>query len=314
MINTAFLSHACEILAETNTGISGSKIVRYLSAYAVDYAVDIPYASYPFPPSTSNKRTALLKNLQAFSPDQQVKILIELCQLQEFIGNEAVSNLYSKLISSYGSLFKKMDQNAIDNDLIEQPKKKRTDILTTSINVYSVKEIVVQNAQLPRSERNEVKTVNITSHLFDVALSYPGEMRNYVEDVARELEKVIGPNSYFYDNNYKAQLARPSLDTLLQDIYRNRSKLVVVFLCEKYQEKEWCNIEFRAIREIIMERDNDNVMFVKMDDGRVHGVFKTDGYIDGRTHTPHEVAAYIQERISIFTGVRLLKKLTLFIA
>ena len=55
--------------------------------------------------------------------------------------------------------------------------------------------------------------------------------------MVRELEARIDANVYFYDNNYVSQLARPSLDTLLQDIYRNRSKLIVVFSGEDYQRK-----------------------------------------------------------------------------
>ncbi len=144
---------------------------------------------------------------------------------------------------------------------------------------------------------NEALLIDITKHEFDVALSFPGEIRDYVESIAKELEIHSGPHTYFYDNNYKSQLARPSLDTLLQDIYRNRSKLIVVFLCEMYQQKEWCGIEFRPIREIIMERQHDKVMFVRMDDGEVEGVFKTDGYIDGRVHVPEAVAGLIKERI-----------------
>jgi hypothetical protein len=48
------------------------------------------------------------------------------------------------------------------------------------------------------------------------------------------LEKRIGPNSYFYDRNDVSQLARPSQDILLQEIYRLRSKLIVVFLGSDY--------------------------------------------------------------------------------
>ena len=301
MINTAFLTHASEILAETSTGISGPKIVGYLAAYAVDYQVDIPYASYPFPTAIPNKRTALVKNLEVFSPEQQVQILNDLCLLPQFIGNEAVSNLYSQLTSRYGSLLKKLDQNADEKDLVEQKKLRSVDFLTVTKYVNISKEPACKGLQLSRSERNEAKVVSITSHFFDVALSFPGEKRDYVETVAAELEGVLGPNTYFYDKNYIAQLARPSLDTLLQDIYRNRSKLVVVFLCEKYEEAEWCGIEYRAIREIIMERDHDKVMYIKMDDGKVNGVFKTDGFIDGRTHTPYEVAKFIKERISVLS-------------
>jgi hypothetical protein len=166
-------------------------------------------------------------------------------------------------------------------------------------NVNLAKELASKGVNLPDWARNEAKGIDITKHMFDVAFSFPGEVREFVESIAAILEREIGPNTYFYDNNYKSQLARPSLDTLLQDIYRNRSKLIVVFLCEKYQEKEWCGIEFRAIRDIIKEREHTKVMFIKLDDGQVNGVFGVDGYIDGRRHTPAEVAKFIQERLSL---------------
>jgi hypothetical protein len=151
---------------------------------------------------------------------------------------------------------------------------------------------------LPYSNRDS-KVIDITKHHFDVSFSFPGELRNEIEPIILALESEIGREAYFYDNNYLSQLARPSLDVLLQDIYGQRSKLIVVFLCEKYQEKEWCGLEFRAIREIIMQRKHEKVMYVRMDDGKVDGVFKTDGYIDGRTHSPKEIAKYIKQRIDL---------------
>ena len=166
-------------------------------------------------------------------------------------------------------------------------------------NVNLQKELTVKGIKLPSWADKDLKSVDISTHKFDVSLSFPGEVRAYVESVAAELEREIGPNSYFYDNNYKSQLARPSLDTLLQDIYKNRSKLIVIFLCKKYQEKKWCGIEFRAIKEIIMERKDKKIMFIKMDDGKVQGVFKTDVYIDGRNFTPKEIANFIKQRIEL---------------
>jgi hypothetical protein len=166
-------------------------------------------------------------------------------------------------------------------------------------DVNLAKELSARGISLPAWARSVSKAVDITTHVFDVALSFPGEARSLVEPIALELERNLGPNSYFYDGNYVSQLARPSLDTLLQDIYRNRSKLVVVFLSGDYQRKEWCGVEFRAIKEIIMERDHKRIMFVKMDDGRVDGVFKTDGFIDGRTASPEDIARFIHERVEL---------------
>jgi len=161
------------------------------------------------------------------------------------------------------------------------------------------RELNAKSILLPEWVNRERKAVDITKHQFEVALSFPGEIRNYIESVVVELERIVGPNSYFYDNNYKAQLARPSLDLLLQSIYKDRAKLIVVFLCEKYQEKKWCGIEFNAIREIIFEKSHDKIMYIKMDEGNVDGTFKTDGYIDGRTHNAKEIAEFIRTRIEL---------------
>jgi hypothetical protein len=159
------------------------------------------------------------------------------------------------------------------------------------------KELHGVGVTLPDWTRPRSRRVDITSHVFDVGLSFPGEARGLVEAVAQRLEHAIGPDRYFYDNNYIAQLARPNLDVLLQEVYRHRSRLVVVFIGQAYQAKDWCGIEWRAIREIIAERrDAGRIMFVRVDDGEVDGVFKTDGYVDARRHDPDALAAMIAER------------------
>lgn len=166
-------------------------------------------------------------------------------------------------------------------------------------DVNLAKELHKRGITLPNWARSVSKAVDISTHDFDVALSFPGEVRPLVEEVALNLERLIGPNAYFYDNNYTSQLARPSLDTFLQDIYRNRAKLIVVFLSADYQRKNWCGIEFRAIRDIIAERENNRIMFVRTDDGAVEGVFATDGYVDARHHDAAALARYIQERVNL---------------
>jgi hypothetical protein len=166
-------------------------------------------------------------------------------------------------------------------------------------DVNLAKELHARGITLPNWTRTVSKAVDISTHHFEVALSFPGEIRPLVEEVAGHLERLIGPNAYFYDNNYVSQLARPSLDTFLQDIYRNRAKLIVVFLSTDYQRKNWCGIEFRAIRDIIAERENNRIMFVRTDDGAVEGVFATDGYVDARRHGAAALAKFIQERVQL---------------
>jgi len=157
---------------------------------------------------------------------------------------------------------------------------------------------------LPRWTGMTGPRINLADHQFDVALSFPGEARGYVEQVAEHLEQLLGPDRYFYDRNYTAQLARPSLDTFLQAIYRNRSLMVVVFAGGDYQLKDWCGIEFRAVREIINAREHDRIMFVRMDDGEVEGIFRHDGYVDARHHDPAEIAGFIAERVDLLKAKR----------
>ncbi|MEG6585414.1 toll/interleukin-1 receptor domain-containing protein [Dendrosporobacter sp. 1207_IL3150] len=143
------------------------------------------------------------------------------------------------------------------------------------------------------------KPIDITKHIFDISFTFAGESRDVVKQIVEELGQLIDESRIFYDNNYISQLARPSLDTLLQDIYRNRSKLIVVFLCEKYQDKKWCGLEFRAIRELIMEKEEEKIMYIRLDDGHVDGVFNTDGYIDGNKFSSRQLANFIYERLGL---------------
>lgn len=74
---------------------------------------------------------------------------------------------------------------------------------------------------------------------------------------------------------------------------------MVVFLGGDYQRKDWCGVEFRAIKEIILRREHTRIMFVRTDDGAVDGVFSTDGYVDGRNFTPAKVAEFVEQRVRL---------------
>ncbi|MES2694716.1 MAG: TIR domain-containing protein [Verrucomicrobiota bacterium] len=137
----------------------------------------------------------------------------------------------------------------------------------------------------------------IESLRFRVALSFPGERRPYVSKVAAILRKKLGRDSVFYDFDYQSQLARPNLDLLLQNIYRKQSHLLVVFLSCEYAKKDWCGLEWRAIRDIIKSREDDKIMFVRFDDTPIDGLFSIDGYVDGARFTPAAVAKMITDRL-----------------
>jgi len=164
-------------------------------------------------------------------------------------------------------------------------------------DVDLAQELIQLGVSIPPKKSIVSPIVNPENHLFDVAFSFPGEERSLVEKVVIELQKQMDPNNIFYDNHFKAFLARPNLDVLLSKIYREQARLIVVFLSGEYQRKHWPGLEFRSVREIIFEKQHNKVMYIRMDDSPVDGVLKTDGYIDARTHSPTEIAGFIFQRV-----------------
>lgn len=132
---------------------------------------------------------------------------------------------------------------------------------------------------------------------FAVSLSFSGDQRSYVSEVASELKRRLAPDLIFYDEDFTAQLARPNLDTLLQKIYLNNSDLVAVFFSSEYEKRKWCGLEWRAIREIIKNKSDSGLMFMRFDDSIVPGLLSIDGFVDLKNRSPIECSRLIAERV-----------------
>jgi hypothetical protein len=79
-----------------------------------------------------------------------------------------------------------------------------------------------------------IGTINLAKYFLVLHLPTPSQLH---------LLPAVGPGArygtVFYDEDFRAQLARPNLDMLLQRIYLQNSDLVVVFLSTDYSEKEF---------------------------------------------------------------------------
>ena len=153
---------------------------------------------------------------------------------------------------------------------------------------------LLEHLHEPYPSRNSAPT-SPWAKQFDVSLSFPGEKRSFVSQVAAGLRK--RSVNVFYDQDFEAELARPDLDVLLQRIYHDCSKLVVVFICRDYEQKEWCGLEWRAIRDLIKKRQGQNLMLFRFDDAEVAGLLSIDGYIDLRGRTPEDAVKAVLQRI-----------------
>ncbi|MBS0587296.1 MAG: TIR domain-containing protein [Proteobacteria bacterium] len=139
----------------------------------------------------------------------------------------------------------------------------------------------------------------MTTKRFQVALSFPGEHRNYVSQVAEVLAESLGKDKVFYDQWHTAELARPDMDVLLQSLYHDHSGLLVPFLCADYERKEWCGLELRAIRDLIKKQQSKDIMPMRFDNAEIPGFYSIDGYVDLNDLAPQRAAELILQRLQL---------------
>lgn len=119
---------------------------------------------------------------------------------------------------------------------------------------------------------------------YDVALSFAGEDRKYVEAVAVEL-KNAGVR-VFYDNFEIANLWGKDLYTHLQDVYQNQAKYTVIFISKHYAKKLWTNHERKMAQARAFKESREYILPARFDDTEIEGIPDTTGYIDLRNLSP----------------------------
>jgi hypothetical protein len=81
----------------------------------------------------------------------------------------------------------------------------------------------------------------MTVPLYDVALSFPGEERDYVRAVAAALKS--GDVTYFFDEDNAIDLWGRNLVDVLDVTYRRDARFVVMFVSAAYAAKAFPNLE-----------------------------------------------------------------------
>ena len=133
--------------------------------------------------------------------------------------------------------------------------------------------------------------------MYKVALSFAGEQREYVEDVARALH--ARGVSVFYDNFERVSLWGRDLGEEFQRIYEHGSSKVVMFVSGEYVEKYWTRHERRsALSRHIRER-KEYVLPVRFDGSDVPGLPSNTAYLWANEHPPVELATMIAEKLGI---------------
>ena len=133
---------------------------------------------------------------------------------------------------------------------------------------------------------------------WDVALSFAGAQRGYVEQVAGAL-KAWGLRC-FYDADEQIELWGKYLAEELPDIYGEQAAAVVVFISAEYAARDWTRLERRAALARAVRERREYVLPARFDDTPLPGLLSDMVAVDLRTRTPQQFAAMLADKLVRF--------------
>lgn len=136
------------------------------------------------------------------------------------------------------------------------------------------------------------------TYKYDVAFSFAGEDRDYVEKVALYLKKKN--IAVFYDYFEEENLWGKNLVSYLEEIYTYKSKYCVIFISQYYVQKQWTCYESSAAMVRMLNnnvKQKEYLLPVKFDETKVSGILSTIGFINGKKKKPDELGNLIIKKI-----------------
>ena len=134
-----------------------------------------------------------------------------------------------------------------------------------------------------------------TSREFDIALSFAGEDREYVDQVANLLRG--SGVKVFYDLFEDANLWGKNLYDYLSDVYMNKALYTIMFISEHYARKLWPTHERGAMQARAFQQNQEYILPVRFDDTSIPGVLPTVGYISLENRSPSDFVEIIHRKL-----------------
>ena len=130
---------------------------------------------------------------------------------------------------------------------------------------------------------------------YDVGLSFAGEQRDYVEQVATDLKsRGIRP---FYDDYEREVLWGKDLYAHLSEVYQHLCRYCVLFVSKEYAAKVWTNKERQSAQARAIEEQQEYILPARFDDTPIPGLLNTVGYVDLKKTSPEQLCDLIEGKL-----------------
>lgn len=127
-----------------------------------------------------------------------------------------------------------------------------------------------------------------TPRMYEILLSFAGEDRGYVQQVAECL--VANGVDVFYDGYELVTLWGKDLAEHFKTLYRRQAQYCVMFVSKYYVSRVWTRHESRAAFARALAERSEYVLPARFDDTDVPGLRPTVGFLDLRHMTPRQLA------------------------
>jgi len=133
---------------------------------------------------------------------------------------------------------------------------------------------------------------------YDVALSFAGEQR----DLARQVANALAASGLrvFFDEFFEAELWGKDLGDYLDEVYRRRSRFIVIFVSKEYKEKKWTDHERKSALSAAIESDIEKVLPIRIDDTELKGLRGSTAYLRASEKTPNQIADLLLKKLESF--------------
>lgn len=130
---------------------------------------------------------------------------------------------------------------------------------------------------------------------YDVGLSFAGEQRVYVEQVAHEL--TTRGIRVFFDDYERGDLWGRDLYAHLTNIYEHKCRYCVIFVSKEYADKVWPNQERKSAQARALEEKEEYILPARFDSTPIPGLLDTVGYINLNQTSPFQLSELISEKV-----------------
>jgi RNA polymerase sigma-70 factor (ECF subfamily) len=136
---------------------------------------------------------------------------------------------------------------------------------------------------------------------FRIAVSFAGQKREFVDQLACILAKKFGEDAVLYDRFHAAEFARADFAAHLPELYHKQADLVVAVICK--DPGKWIGLDWRALLSLRTKRHVNELIFCRFDRAQGEGLPDFSSYLELDNVTPELAAAAILQRLAINEGL-----------